>query len=101
MDALVKVVEGGHGVALSEGRSVGAEVSTDNPQVGHVQTYRSLNPWQRLAARIPSVFASDPHFCRKTPKAPENPPQLDMGPMSPRGERDYLLRQAARTRSTA
>lgn len=59
----------------------------------------SLNPWQRLAARVPSCFIGDPYFCKGKPKAPEKPNQLDMGPMSPKGERDYLLRQAARRRA--
>lgn len=58
----------------------------------------SMNPWQRLAARAPSVFASDPHFLTKKPRPPAKPNTLDLGPMSGKGERDYLLRQAARRR---
>lgn len=58
----------------------------------------SLNPWERLAARLPSCFIGDPFFCKKKPKEPKHGPALDLGPMSEKGSRDYLLRQAARRR---
>lgn len=59
----------------------------------------SLNPWQRLAARVPSVFATDTYFTAKRPAKPSRGAELDMGVMSKAGERHYLLRQAARRRS--
>lgn len=60
-----------------------------------------LNPWERLAARVPSPFVSDPHFTPKkssgkVPAPKEHP--LSLGPLSAKGERAHLLRQAARRR---
>lgn len=56
----------------------------------------SMNPWERLAARTPSVFATDPQFARKAPaNSGEN--RLDLGILSPKGEAGYVQRKAARS----
>jgi hypothetical protein len=59
-----------------------------------------MNPWQRLEARVPSVFSTDTYFTTKKPQ-PKKAPEMDMGVLSPAGERDYLLRQATRRRAKA
>lgn len=59
----------------------------------------AMNPWQRLEARVPSVFSTDTHFTAKKPAPPKRTPEMDLGVLSPAGERDYLLRQATRRRA--
>lgn len=61
----------------------------------------SLNPWQRLAARLPSPFVSDAHFTPKKagPQAdPERERTLGISALSAKGKHAHLLRQATRRR---
>ena len=57
------------------------------------------NPWERLAMRkvLPSVFAQDPHFARgKQITNSSEKASLDLGILSPKGEKGYLQRVAVR-----
>ena len=57
------------------------------------------NPWERLAMWkvMPSVFAQDPHFARgKQITNTSEQSTLDLGVLSPAGEKNYLMRVAVR-----
>lgn len=57
------------------------------------------NPWERLAMRkvLPSVFAQDPAFAKgKQTTNTSEKSSLDLGILSPKGEKDYLQRVAVR-----
>lgn len=57
------------------------------------------NPWERLQMRkvLPSIFAQDPHFARgKQTTNTSEKASLDLGILSPKGEKGYLQRVAVR-----
>lgn len=57
------------------------------------------NPWERLAMRklLPSVFAQDPAFAKgKQTTNTSEKASLDLGILSPKGEKEYLQRVAVR-----
>lgn len=62
-------------------------------------TTTALNPWERLAAHksIPSIFAGDTAFTRRKQKTNSSEQNvLDLGVLSPGGEKGYLQRVAVR-----
>lgn len=78
---------------------------TVNPDVKQGNTPSGVNgpnPWERLAMRkvLPSVFAQDPTFTRgKQVTNSSDKNVLDLGILSPAGEKDYLQRIAMRKNS--
>ena len=59
----------------------------------------TMNPWERLAARkaVPSNFAQDTAYTRgKQTTNTSEKASLDLGVLSPKGEKEYLQRVAVR-----
>jgi hypothetical protein len=56
----------------------------------------TLNPWERLAAKVPSAFASDLRFTGKklVTNTSDNPANPKLGALSASGEEGYLKRVA-------
>ena len=75
--------------------TIGASSSQANtPNAGSVP-----NPWERLAMRkvLPSIFAQDPAFAKgKQITNSSEKASLDLGILSPKGEKGYLQRVAVR-----
>lgn len=59
----------------------------------------TMSPWERLAARKehPSIFAQDTAYTRgKQTTNTSEKASLDLGVLSPKGEKEYLQRVAVR-----
>lgn len=58
---------------------------------------RVLNPWERLQARVPSVFAAESRYTReKGSKATTAKRTLGISALSQKGEEAHMQREALR-----